>query len=236
MNQPKKPRALERFLRMKPLCDGVRTSSEIAEMLDENVKYIQKMMLLYDLPRRIPSKVPHERNRFYVCGRHINKDGYADVICPAEFLDMANKNGRVLEHRLVMARKMGRNLHSHEVVDHIDGIKLHNDPNNLRLFSSNAEHLKATISNKTPNWSKEGFESFSLPRRQSEGRQLVNKHLLKVKQGDARLIEILRALLLFGKDSPYLLGSSHHLEKAGISDFSHSNLQRALDDLYLKYA
>lgn len=236
MNQPQNPTALARFQSIVPLCDGFRTSTQIAEILGENAKYIQKMMLRYDLPRRVASIVPPERNGFYKCGRHINKDGYASVICPADHKTMANKNGRVLEHRLVMAQKIGRNLRAREVVDHIDGIKLHNDPSNLRLFACNADHLRATISGNVPQWSEAGKIALDLTRRRDEAYQPVDTHLTKVKQGDARLLEILRAALRLGIDSPFLLGSCHHLEKAGIADFSDSNLKRALDDLYLKYA
>lgn len=236
MNHPKNPAAKSRFDRIVPLCNGNRSSSEIAEMLNENVKYVQKMMLRYDLPRRSQSVVPSHRNIFYKCGRHINKDGYASVICPDSHLNMANKNGRVLEHRLVMAQKISRNLLPHEVVDHIDGIRLHNHEDNLRLFACNADHLRATISGKIPQWSEVGKEALDLSRLRSEAYQPVDTHLMKVKQGDARLLEILRAALRFGIDSPYLLGSSHHLEKVGISDFSDSSLKRALDDLYRKYA
>ena len=236
MNHPKNPKAKARFDRVAALCDGNLSSAQIAEALGENTKYVQKMMLRYDLPRRKQSVVPSERNRFYVCGRHINKDGYASVICPEEHREMANKNGRVLEHRLVLAQKIGRNLRAREVVDHIDGIRLHNHPENLRLFESNADHLKATITGNVPRWSERGKAALDLSRRRSEGYQPVDTHLKKVRQGDARLIEILRAALRFGIDSPYLLGSSRHLEKAGISDLSDSNLERALDDLYRKYA
>lgn len=236
MNHPKNPAAKARFDKVVPLCDGIRSSGEIAEILNENTKYIQKMMLRYDLPRRPQSAVPPHRNIFYKCGRHINKDGYATVICPPEYRDMANKTGRVLEHRLVMARKISRNLLPHEVVDHIDGIRLHNHQDNLRLFASNSEHLSQTISGKIPQWSKEGLHALDLSRRKLEAHRRVDTHLLKVKQGDARLLEILHTALKFGIDSPYLLGSSHHLEKAGISGFSRSNLERALVDLYRKYA
>lgn len=236
MNHPKNPAAKARFDKIVPLCDGVRSSGEIAEILNENQKYIQKMMLRYNLPRRSRSVVPHHRNSFYKCGRHINKDGYATVICPPEFLGMANKNGRVLEHRLVVAQKIGRNLLPREVVDHIDGIRLHNHQDNLRLFQSNSEHLAETLSGRIPQWSCEGVVALDLSRRQSQAYRRVDTHHLKVKQGDARLIEILRSALKFGLDSPYLLGSYHHLEKAGISDFSDSSLKLALGDLYRKYA
>lgn len=236
MNHPKNPTALTRFLNVKALCDGVLTSSQIAETLGESPKYVQKMMLRYNLPRRAPSKVPSERNVFYKCGRHINKDGYASVICPDDLLSSANKNGRILEHRLVMSRKIKRNLLPLEVVDHIDGIRLHNDPNNLRLFACNADHLRETLKGMTPQWSEDGMEALALSRLQHKDYQRVDKHLKKVRQGDARLIEILRSALLLGIDSPYLLGTIPHFEKAGISDFSDSSLKLALDDLYRKYA
>ncbi|MDG1996122.1 MAG: HNH endonuclease [Emcibacteraceae bacterium] len=235
MNQPKNPAALARFLKIVPLCDGVLASSEIAMILDENPKYIQKMMLKYDLPRLGKNVVPSHLNSFYKCGRHINKDGYASVLCPPEFHGMKNKNGRVLEHRLVVARKIKRNLLPLEVVDHIDGIRLHNDPSNLRLFDSNSDHLRKTLSGNIPRWSEDGKIALDLSRRQSSAYQLVDTHLLKVKSGDARLIEILRTALLFGIDSPFLLGMSHHIEKAGIDLNSYSSLKRALADLYRKY-
>lgn len=236
MSQPKNPAALARFLKIVPLCDGVRTSSEIAFQLNENHKYIQKMMLKYNLPRRIQSSVPSERNVFYKTGRYVNKDGYASVICPPEYRSMANKNGRILEHRLVVARKIRRNLLPLEVVDHVDGIRLHNHPSNLRLFDSNADHLRKTLSGKIPQWSADGSAALDLSRRRSLAYQPVDIHLLKVKQGDARLIEILRSALLLGIDSPFLLGTHHHLEKAEIDYSLSSNLKHALDDLYRKYA
>lgn len=235
MNHPKNPAAKARFDSIVPFCDGIRTSTEIAEILNENAKYIQKMMLKYDLPRRSPSKVPSHRNGFYKCGRHINKDGYATVLCPPEWMSMSNKNGRILEHRLLMAKKISRNLLPLEVVDHIDGIKLHNHVDNLRLYDCNSDHLRATITGSVPQWSGSGKAALDLSRRRSLSYRPVDTHHLKVKQGDARLIEILRAALKFGIESPFLLGSSHHFEKAGIFDFSHSNLERALGDLYRKY-
>jgi len=40
----------------------------------------------------------------------------------------------VLEHRMVMARELGRPLTRNELVDHRDGVKTRNDPANLRLY------------------------------------------------------------------------------------------------------
>lgn len=39
----------------------------------------------------------------------------------------------ILEHRLFLARKLGRALLTHETVHHKDGDRLNNDPENLEL-------------------------------------------------------------------------------------------------------
>lgn len=46
----------------------------------------------------------------------------------------------VHEHRIIAEKKIGRKLKKGEVVHHIDGNKRNNDPNNLMVFSSQAEH------------------------------------------------------------------------------------------------
>jgi hypothetical protein len=46
---------------------------------------------------------------------------------------MANSSGYAMEHRIVMARKLGRSLKPGETVHHIDGDKSHNEEDNLEL-------------------------------------------------------------------------------------------------------
>jgi hypothetical protein len=77
-------------------------------------------------------------------------------------VDHPNKSkhgGYVAEHRLVMEKTLGRILLKTEVVDHIDGNILNNSPENLRIFSSNGEHLRETLKGKCPKWSENGIES-----------------------------------------------------------------------------
>ena len=45
-------------------------------------------------------------------------------------------------HRAVAEQILGRPLRPGEVVHHIDGNKLNNDPSNLMVFASQSEHAK----------------------------------------------------------------------------------------------
>lgn len=75
-------------------------------------------------------------------GRHKTSDGYINIqLQPDDFFYPTTGNqGRALEHRLTMARHLGRNLHRWEIVHHKNGVRDDNRMENLELTSSLGEH------------------------------------------------------------------------------------------------
>lgn len=92
-------------------------------------------------------KATGERNAAWKGGRHISR-GYVMIalstLDPAEqvqFESMATRSSNrcIPEHRLVMARMIGRPLIPSEVVHHLNGVKSDNRPENLAIHDD-ADH------------------------------------------------------------------------------------------------
>lgn len=97
-----------------------------------------------------PWRARGERHSSWRGGRRINSQGYVLVwIHPDNFFyPMADKNGHILEHRLVMAKKLGRCLQPWEHVHH-KGIRytgLENKQDNLEdnlELTTSGSHIRA---------------------------------------------------------------------------------------------
>lgn len=78
-----------------------------------------------------------EKSPLWKGGRVISPQGYVFVLLQPDdpFYSMVDRRNYVLEHRLIIARELGRPLLRTEQVHHIDGIKDHNARSNLMLIS-----------------------------------------------------------------------------------------------------
>ena len=78
-------------------------------------------------------------------GRAHNKGYIMVLLSPSDFFyPMANKRGYVLEHRLVMAKHLKRQLLQWEVVHHKNGIKDDNQIENLMILPNQNYHVSDT--------------------------------------------------------------------------------------------
>lgn len=118
------------------------TCREIAEILDCNEETVRQRLVELDLPR-LEAKARPEHNYFWRGGYSVDEDGYILVKAPGH--PHATSSGYVRQHRLVMEHFLGRYLLPAEAVDHRNGDTSDNRIENLRLYSSNAAHLRETL-------------------------------------------------------------------------------------------
>ncbi len=86
------------------------------------------------------------RKKKFDGGRTRDIKGYVLIKLEVDnfFLPTANKQRYILEHRLIMAKHLGRNLHSWEIVHHKNGIKDDNHIENLQIVSE-MQHNEITL-------------------------------------------------------------------------------------------
>jgi len=221
------------------LADGVKTSIEIGALVGLSPRYVRRILQRLDLPRLRDGARRGVNNSQYFEGRRITHDGYALITPPEGHPTARVRKGKIAEtmyeHRFVLEQKLGRLLLPEEICDHIDGLTLHNAPSNLRVFSSNAAHLHATLSGKVPQWSDAGLVNMQLKYQLRKISKRVDIYHQRKASGDVRLHQILLLALSLGTDSPYLLGTSRHTKKAGIDMSSRSTIEHALADLLQRW-
>jgi hypothetical protein len=231
------PAKIEQVVR---LSTGELSTTQIAAMIGVRSGYVGKVQRRLGLPRLPDGARPGRNNHQFVSGRRIDLDGYVLVTAPSDHPYARQRTNRqtklMFEHRLVMEEKLGRYLLPSEVVDHIDGLTLHNAPENLRLFESNGGHLAETISGQRKMMSPAGRQKLRAPRRQIGDHPTVDSYGQRRRAGDVRLRQILLLTLSLGADSPFLSGTIHHTRKAGIDLSDRSMTERALADLSSRWA
>ena len=84
-----------------------------------------------------------EKNSHWKGGRN-RASGYIRIMLQPDsfFYPMVERGGYVMEHRLVMAKSLSRNLQPWELVHHKNGIRDDNRIENLELTASIGEHIK----------------------------------------------------------------------------------------------
>lgn len=221
------------------LADGVLSSLDISKLTGLQPRYVRKILQRYSAARRAPGARAGAENHQFVSGRRIDRTGYVLVTAPPNHASARPRTNRktllISEHRLVMEQTLGRFLLPEEIVDHIDGLTLHNAPENLRVFGSNAEHLRATLAGRNAERSDAGIANMFLRHHQPVAVVPVDTHRQRKESGVLRLRQILLLALKLGVDSPYLLGTNHHTTKAGIDMSSRSTIERAWVDLSAKW-
>lgn len=78
-----------------------------------------------------------------------NGYGYILVHAPADYLGRT-RDGRVLEHRLVVEQRLGRLLEDWEIVHHRNGLRHDNRPENLEVLDGRARRGEGHPSGHTP--------------------------------------------------------------------------------------
>jgi len=143
--------------------DG-NSAVEIADVLNVNPETVRKFARGRGL-KIVRHDMAMENHPSWKNGETVDRTGYilrrvelaGDYGYLIRAIRKPDPRGYAPVHRIVMHDHIDRKLRPGEVVDHIDGNKQNNNLDNLRLFSSNSEHLRVTLKGKCPNWTQDGW-------------------------------------------------------------------------------
>lgn len=120
-----------------------QSTREISTVLGCSEEAVRERMVRLGIPR-LPGKARPTRNYFWNGGRTADKAGY--LLVKVATHPHRSRSGYVREHRLVVEASLGRFLLPTEVVDHQNFVVDDNRRENLVLYPTNGEHLRATTS------------------------------------------------------------------------------------------
>ncbi len=200
-------------------------SGQIADEVDCSARYARRILAAAGLNHPVGAPAG-SRNPAWKGGRTVDADGYVIV--------RQNRRG-VQEHRLLASHMLGRPLRREEVVDHIDGLTLHNVESNLRVFVNNGLHLAETLRGRPKVFSKAGFENIGVRTDLGESVSVVDIHRLRRARGDVRLHAILRCVSELGIKHPCLSLLPYWLADTGIHPLTQRNLARELTALCQRF-
>ena len=112
------------------LRDAGLSQSKIGEQLGISPAVISRVLRKLGRPTKL--HLLGEKHGSWKGGRLTTSSGYISVMC-SDYTEMQDTQGYALEHRLVMARHLGRALAKHETVHHINGDRQDNRIENLQL-------------------------------------------------------------------------------------------------------
>lgn len=117
------------------------TFAKIGKLVNKTDKTIQHFFRKHGLiSRSIITGLKGKDHPRWKGGRAYDSHGYIRFYHPEQHAYRAKCIPYVLEHVLVVEKKLGRPLKHPEVVHHNDGIINHNSPENLRVFANPKEH------------------------------------------------------------------------------------------------
>lgn len=216
------------------LADGRRSLAEIAAQCGCHRNTVWRIATAMALPMRAARHTPKQgaTNGSWKGGRQIRTQGYAYV--PAGDHPTTRADGYISEHILVAEQALGRQLLRTEVVHHVDGMTLHNSPENLEVMTR-AEHTAHHLTGLLNKHSQAGLVALRQARAHSEAYTPTHIRRTRAKRGDLRLRQCILIVLKFGPDSPFAWGTTHWLEQSGIDPTSRPSLERALAELKRRY-